>query len=48
MHTVKPIDEQAIFNELKKSIGIPLIIAGGSKGLEDFKTAIDNYKIHNT
>ena len=35
------------FNELKKSIGIPLIIAGGSKGLEDFKTAIDNYKIHN-
>ena len=28
------------FNELKKSIGIPLIIAGGSKGLEDFKTAL--------
>ena len=24
------------FNELKKSISIPLIIAGGSRGLEDF------------
>ena len=35
------------FNELKKSIGIPLIIAGGSRGLEDFKIAIENYKIHN-
>ena len=35
------------FNELKKSISIPLIIAGGSRGLEDFKLGIENYKIHN-
>ena len=35
------------FNKFKNEISVPLIIAGGAKGIEDFNQAIEKYQIKN-